>query len=336
MKHQRTLAAATAALLAVASISLTAIAADTQDIPPSGQMIGQEIAAHQAQLRAQCSAPTVPPDADALPVHVTVWGNKGTPVWLVHGGVQGGLGGGPVNFAGQEPLAARGWQLHVIDRPGFGLSPSRGPDDQEADAKLIADRLDPGSNVIGHSFGGAEALLAAALRPTAVRSLILVEPALQQIAAADLAKEHDPAVQGSTRRVVGSMLAAKTPADFATSFAQGLGSGTNGGPNPSALALQQGPEKATALGCALLVAKTASPDELRAAVQTVVAARIPVLVISGGYDTGQDATASVLAQQLHGQHVIVSSPNHFIMQSNPTGFNDVVDAFMRKADKERQ
>ena len=32
------------------------------------------------------------------PIHVTEWGNSGPTVLLIHGGVQGGLGGGPVNF----------------------------------------------------------------------------------------------------------------------------------------------------------------------------------------------------------------------------------------------
>jgi pimeloyl-ACP methyl ester carboxylesterase len=102
-------------------------------------------------------------------------------------------------------VAARGWQLHVIDRPGFGGSPSRGPDDQDADAKLIADRLGASSHLIGHSFGGAEALLAAALRPGAVRSLILVEPALKQLAASDPAKQRNPAVREGMLRVEASI-----------------------------------------------------------------------------------------------------------------------------------
>ena len=94
-------------------------------------------------------------------------------------GCRAGSAAGPANFRGQKPLAERGWRLKLIARPGFGDSPSRGPDDMEADAILIAGMLSEPTHLIGHSFGGAEVLLAAARRPETVRSLILVEPALQ-------------------------------------------------------------------------------------------------------------------------------------------------------------
>jgi pimeloyl-ACP methyl ester carboxylesterase len=321
--------------LGLVAIALTAIFAE----PVGGMLVGKvmryRVARKQDELTRQCPQPAVPVDSASLPIHITVWGNKGPAVWLVPGGVQGGIGGGPATFAGQRPLANRGWQIHLIDRPGFGQSPSRGPDDMNADARLIAARLDQNSRLIGHSFGGAEALLAAALRPAAVRSLILVEPALTQLVASDPANLKNPIMRDSIRRVAASILAAKTPADFAASFARSLGTGIGGGPNPSVAILQAHPEKAETLGCALLLAHLASADEMREAAQTVVSARIPVLVISGGYDKGQDATAELLAKQLNGQHVIVPSPNHFIQSSNPEEFNKVVDAFMRKTEESK-
>ncbi len=125
---------------------------------------------HREALIAQCPpAPPRLPEADAarLPIHVTTWGASGPAVLIVHGGVQGGLGGGPSTFSKQEPLAQRGWRLQLVDRPGFGQSASRGVDDMQADAAWIADMLGDGANLIGHSWGGAEALLAAARRPSA-------------------------------------------------------------------------------------------------------------------------------------------------------------------------
>ncbi len=120
-------------------------------------------------LMAQCGpVPARLPEADAakLPIHVTAWGSTGPAVLIVHGGVQGGLGGGPSTFAKQEPLAQQGWRLQVVDRPGFGQSQSRGVDDMQADAVWIADMLGDGANLIGHSWGGAEALLPAAPKPS--------------------------------------------------------------------------------------------------------------------------------------------------------------------------
>jgi pimeloyl-ACP methyl ester carboxylesterase len=74
---------------------------------------------------------------------------------------------------------------------------------------------------------------------------------------------------------------------------------------------------------------------MRKAADVIVKAGIPVLIISGGYDQGQDATGQALAKLLHGRHIIVRSSNHFIQQSNPEGFNGAVDAFMREADHAR-
>ena len=87
---------------------------------------------HQAALLAQCPPAESPPNPETLPIHVTTWGETGEALLMVHGGVQGGLLGGPSSFLGQKPLAERGWILKLVDRPGFGLSPSRGPDDMEA------------------------------------------------------------------------------------------------------------------------------------------------------------------------------------------------------------
>lgn len=317
--------------LVVAGAGLAAAAPGSGGAPGMAAM-GAAIAEAHARLLAQCPAVAVPADAASLPVHITRWGDKGPAVLLVHGGVQGGIGGGPSNFAGQKPLADEGFQLRLIDRPGFGQSPSRGPDDQTADAALIAAALGHGSHLVGHSFGGAEALLAAGQRPEAVRSLILIEPALQTLAATDPASLADPGVRDSLQHVVRAMLGAKTPADFATTFAGDLGTAADGGPNPSAAALKAHPERAPALGCALVRARIATPPALRQAADAVVAAGIPVLVVSGGYSAGQDASAAAVARILHGRHLVVRSPNHFIQQSNAAGFNEAAAAFMRAAD----
>lgn len=292
----------------------------------------REVAERWGKLLGQCSPVPIPDGAADLPVHVTHWGDTGPDVVLVHGGVQGGIGGGPANFGGQRPLADRGWRLHLVDRPGFGASPSRGPDDMQTDGELIAGLLGDRSHLIGHSFGGAVALLAAAQRPAAVASLILIEPALQAMVAADTESMAAPDVQQGTRIMVDALLESQTPAEFARSFAQRLGTGANGGPNPSAAMLEVDPGRAHGLGCSLLQAQMATPEVLTRAAKTIVDAQLAVLVISGGYTPNQDSIGRALARMLAGRHVIVSSPNHFIQEANPNEFNDVVDAFMRDSD----
>ena len=72
------------------------------------------MAEHRAALIAQCpavAAPLTASEVAALPIHVTERGASGPEVLLVHGGVQGGLGGGAGTFARQEVLALQGWRL---------------------------------------------------------------------------------------------------------------------------------------------------------------------------------------------------------------------------------
>jgi pimeloyl-ACP methyl ester carboxylesterase len=299
-----------------------------QETPP---MI-QEMLKARAALAAQCPTVDRPANAVELPIHMTTWGNTGPLVLFVHGGVQGGIGGGPGNFTGQQPLSEQGWQLKVPDRPGFGESPSRGPDDMVADSVWISKEIGESGHLVGHSFGGAAVLLAAALNPKAVRSLTLIEPALQPMLSTDPESMKNPVVQSALQIVTQFYFTAHTPAEFALFFAKSLGQGEQGGENPSAAALEAHPERATSLGCAVLNANVATPAAMRHAADIVAEAHIPVLVVSGGYSPAQDATGEIVAKLTRGKHVIVKAPNHFVSQSNPSEFNSVLAAFLHSAD----
>jgi pimeloyl-ACP methyl ester carboxylesterase len=287
-------------------------------------------------LLAQCEPMPVPSNAEQMPVHVTEWGDTGPVVMLVHGGVQGGIGGGPANFLRQKPLVEKGWRLRLIDRPGFGGSPSRGPDDMSADAVLIAGMLGDGTHLIGHSYGGAEALLAAARNPGAVRSLTLVEPALQPMLATDPESAGSTASKQAIDIIMKTLMTAKTPGDYAISFLSSLGANQEGGDNPIAAGLKANPVAANVLGCSLLRAKMESPDVMRAAADAVKAAGIPVLVISGSYSEAQGATGKAIARMTGGRHVVVEATNHFLQQSSPEVFNEAVDEFLRECEGRRR
>ncbi len=297
------------------------------------------VARHRAALIAQCPVPLPPPSAEEaskLPINVVHWGGTGPKVLVVHGGVQGGLGGGPRTFARQEALAERGWQLVVVERPGFGRSPSRGLDDMEADSIWIADMLGDGMHLIGHSWGGADALLAAARRPESVRSLTLIEPALQALLLGDPRVKTDPAIRSASAHIMTMMMNAKTPGEYGMTFAKSMGAETEGGaPNAVAAAYQADPEQAERVGCALLMARMAAPDVLRRAAAVVAQARFPVLVVSGGWSPFFDAVGDVAAELTGGRHVKVEAPNHFVQLSSPERFNTLVDTFMREAEQGR-
>ena len=300
-------------------------------------MSASVIQQQQAMLLAQCPPPPPRiPASEAGPIHVTRWGEAGPRVVVIHGGVQGGLGGGPSTFAGQQALARLGWRLELPDRPGFGASPTRGPEDMEEDAVWIADMLGGGAILMGHSWGGAEALLAAARRPDAVRALVLVEPALQSLLFGSPRIGADPALRTSAEQFGGVIMAAKTPADYALGFGRVLGTeAAEGAPAGTAMAALQGdPTAAARFGCSLLQARMAPPPALRQAAERVAAAGIPTLVVTGGWSPFFDAVGEVAAELTHGRHLVVRSPNHFVQLSAASEFNAAMDAFLREAERD--
>ncbi len=283
-----------------------------------------------AALLAQCPViPSLPAEEAArLPINVERHGTTGPLVVIIHGGVQGGIGGGPVTFSKQKALADLGWQLAIADRPGFGQSPSRGPDDMEGDAVWISDLLGDSGNLIGHSWGGAEALLAAARRPEAVRSLVLVEPALQGLAMTDPTLDADPELRTTVAGMMRPMLTSATPAEYARIFMRDLVGDAGAGSTRGMGDLDEA--GATQLGCALLRGRMAAPPALRRAAETVAVAKIPVLVVTGGWSASIDAVARVVAHATGGTQTTVPSANHFPQLENPDAFNATVDSFMRR------
>ena len=332
----RKIAATTLAAIALACAS---IASDAQQSAGPGNDAATQKSTMQERvvaLVAQCPAVPHIPAAEAakLPIDVTRWGTSGPRVLIVHGGVQGGLGGGPSNFAKQKVLGDQGWRLEVVDRPGFGKSPTRGVDDMEADSVWIADMLGDGANLVAHSWGGAEALLAAARRPQAVKSLILIEPAVRVLLASDPTIAQNPAIKADTDSFVSTLTKAKTPGAYGIAFAQSLSK--DGKLNPAAALLESDPKRATAEGCALLQARQAPFPAMKQAAETVAKAGIPTLIITGGWNPLYDAGADILAKLTHGRHVIVKSPTHFVQLANADDFNKVVVDFMREADSRTQ
>ena len=287
-----------------------------------------------ALLAAQCPAPpSAPENAASLPIHVERVGSDGPTIIFVHGGVQTGAGGGPLSFAKQRVLAERGWQLGFVDRPGFGKSPSRGVDDMMADAVWVGDMLGEGAHLVGHSWGGAEAFLAAARRPEAVRSLILIEPALHVLALSH--PETDAASRAAIGGLLEPLLTAQTPADYGRGFihtAGVVGSSTFDAGNADDNAGTVDDAMAERFGCALLQARMAPPPALQHAAQAVAAAKIPTLIITGGWNPAFDAIGQVVARLTNGRFATVRAPNHFPQMENPEALNDLLDAFAREAE----
>jgi pimeloyl-ACP methyl ester carboxylesterase len=102
---------------------------------------------------------------------------EGPPVVLLHG-----LGASSGVWHVQEPELARHHRVYALDLPGSGRSPMpRTPPSGDWAVEVVAtfiDRVVGGPvTLIGHSMGGAIALLCALQRPKLVRSLVLVSTA---------------------------------------------------------------------------------------------------------------------------------------------------------------
>ncbi|HEX6968639.1 MAG TPA: alpha/beta hydrolase [Micromonosporaceae bacterium] len=116
-----------------------------------------------------------------LPVHVTTWDDeqgRDDQVILIHGTMSWGL----ASFGKQRELASHR-RILVVDRRGFGASPDTEQSDYEVDADDVIELMDRPTHLVGHSYGGVVAMLAAARCPHRVRSLALIEPAALAVAA---------------------------------------------------------------------------------------------------------------------------------------------------------
>jgi pimeloyl-ACP methyl ester carboxylesterase len=147
----------------------------------------------------------------ATGLHVTVWG-AGEPAVLVHGS----FGWGSETWREQKPLADA-YQLLLVDRRGFGESPADGRADFESDADDVAEVLADGAHLVGHSYGGVVALLAAARRPESVRSLAVIEPPALGLV------RGDPPAEELIRAISEGVKQAEDPADYRVRFLRSFG-----------------------------------------------------------------------------------------------------------------
>src|SRR4051794_27070978 len=114
------------------------------------------------------SRPTSPYPAS---VHVERAGARGPIVLLVHGSVVPGW----QTWSAQRPLADR-YRLVVPHRSGYPPNPPLERIDFEAQAREMADLIEPETHLVGHSYGGVVSLFAAAIAGDRLRSLTVIEP----------------------------------------------------------------------------------------------------------------------------------------------------------------
>ena len=232
---------------------------------------------------------------------------------LVHGSVVGARG----TWALQQPLAER-FELVAVERPGFPPNPPVDRVDFEYDAALVAELLEPGDHLVGHSYGGVISMLAAAQKPAAVRSLAVIEPPSTSVA------EGNPAVDAFAAggRTLYAAGARDDPETFLRRFLTVVGSALDP-PSPLPPELEQGAR-------ALQVER--GPWEAEIPLDALAAAPFPKLVFSGNHNPAFDGICDVLEERLPADRVVLEGFGHTV-QRHPD-FNDHLADFVERASRD--
>ena len=249
-------------------------------------------------------------------LHVTQWGDDGGErVVLVHGS----MAAGAETWHDQRSLADAK-RVVVPDRRSYGDSPD-GDGDFERDATDVADLLDAGAHLVGNSYGGVVALLAAARRPNAVRSLTVIEPpALALVRGCDEVEEFVGRVDAARRDAVDG-------ADYARRFMASFGF------RPSERELSE-----RALRAATASWRERPPWDASIPLDELERAPFPILVVRGAWDlappearrVGRAAlhpVCDVLVHETGAASATISGAAHAAQHG--ASFNDALQAFWR-------
>ena len=231
---------------------------------------------------------------------------------LVHGSVVNGR----TTWSAQRPLADR-FELVVLDRPGFPPNPPAARVDFESDARLVAELLRAGDHLVGHSYGGVIAMLAAAQRPDALGSLTVIEPPSTGVAEGD--SDVDAFAAGG--EALYELGATSDPETFLRRFLEAVGSRFDP-PTPLPPDLAQGAQ-------ALSVER--GPWEAEIPLDDLASTSFPKLVVSGAHHPAFDAICDVLQRELPAERAVLPGFGH-VVQLHPE-FNGLLAGFVERASR---
>jgi pimeloyl-ACP methyl ester carboxylesterase len=230
-------------------------------------------------------------------------------VLLVHGSVVNG----DTTWSAQRPLADR-FELVVPNRRGFPPGPDVDAVDYEDEAAWLAQFVEPGTHLVGHSYGGVIALLAAARYADAIRSLCVIEPPCFGIAADDPAV--DEYVAASER--IWTELGGGDAETFLRAFLEGVG--TPVPPGRFSPALLQG---------ARTLAVERYPWTATIPFAELRAAPFAKLVVSGAHNDAFERVCDVLERELPARRLVLPGAGHSVQRLG-AAFNEQLAAFVEQ------
>jgi pimeloyl-ACP methyl ester carboxylesterase len=192
-------------------------------------------------------------------------------VVLIHGSVGNAEAWAPV-----RPALEERFEVAAPNRGGYPPGPPLERIDFERQAEELAPLLGDGAHLVGHSYGGVVSLLAAAQRPAAVRSLILIEPPAFGVA------RGDPAVEEMIANIETAARSTHDPSEYRAAFLRGFGF----------------PARATPLSGRTLEAARASmterpPWEAQIPLDDLARARLRVLLVQGDWCPAPDSARAL-------------------------------------------
>jgi pimeloyl-ACP methyl ester carboxylesterase len=231
---------------------------------------------------------------------------------LVHGSVVNA----ELTWSAQKPLDGQ-FEIVAPNRRGFPPGPDVDRVDFEDEAVWLGQFLEPGTHVVGHSYGGVIALLAAARQPGLVRSLTVIEPPAFGVA------RGEPAVEEFVRRIEQHWTSGpRDPAEFLRGFLELVGSSIPPGNfNPELL---QGART-------LMVER--SPAEAVIPFDKLARAPFPKLAVSGGHSPTFEAVCDVLEERLGAERAVLPGAGHSVQRLGGP-FNELLTSFVERAEAE--
>ena len=228
--------------------------------------------------------------------------------------MHGSVVNGDLTWAAQAALADR-FELAIPNRRGFPPGPDVESVDYDDEAAWLDPWVEPGTHLVGHSYGGVISLLAAARYPERLRSLTVIEPPCFAVATGQPLVDDYVA---ASERVWTER--SDDPAEFLRTFLRAVGSSVPPGePSP---ALLQG---------ARTLAVERYPWTAPIPLAELRAARFPKLVVSGAHSPAFDVVCDVLERELPSERAVLPGAGHSVQRLGRP-FNDVLTAFVERAE----
>jgi pimeloyl-ACP methyl ester carboxylesterase len=229
---------------------------------------------------------------------------------LVHGSVVNG----EVTWGAQRPLEER-FELVVPNRRGFPPGPDVERVDFEDEAVWLEQFVEPGTHLVGHSYGAVVSLFAAVRYAGQLRSLTVIEPPAFGLARGN--PDADAFVEGA----VGLWEAGpRDPDAFLRRFLAAVGSSLP--PGRFSPALLQG---------ARMLMLERHPWEAEIPLDALAAAPFPTLVVSGAHSEPFDIVCDVLAARLGAERAVLPGAGHSVQRLGEP-FNALLTSFVERAD----